>query len=255
MWRQWLKEKGVKMVFIDPFYNYTNAVMGGKWIAPRLGTDTAIAMAIAHVWITEDTYNKDYVADRTIGFDKFKPYVMGETDGVPKTPEWAEEESGVDARVDPHPGPRMGGQADHPLRRLPRRRGRRVPDGVRHRVGPHDGAAAGHAGPGRTGPQHLGHHDGRSLRHHHLVPGLRRAGRPHVHVHQGRQVHPAESHQAAPLASHGAGSHPRRPHGVARRRLLRQVAGAAVHPLQVPDGGLLRRSNSGTGTAAPSSAP
>ena len=87
------------MVFIDPFYNYTNAVMGGKWIAPRQGTDTAIAMAIAHTWITEDTYNKQYVADRTIGFDKFKPYVMGDTDGVPKTPEWAEAESGVDARV------------------------------------------------------------------------------------------------------------------------------------------------------------
>ena len=99
LWRQWLKEKGVKMVFIDPFHNYTNAAMGGKWIAPRLGTDTAIAMAIAYVWITEDTYNKEYVADRTIGFDKFKPYVMGETDGVPKTPEWAEEESGVSART------------------------------------------------------------------------------------------------------------------------------------------------------------
>jgi trimethylamine-N-oxide reductase (cytochrome c) len=99
LWRQWLKEKGVKMVFIDPFYNYTNAVMGGKWIAPRMGTDTAVAMAIAFVWITEDTYNKEYVADRTIGFEKFKPYVLGETDGMPKTPEWAEAESGVDARV------------------------------------------------------------------------------------------------------------------------------------------------------------
>jgi trimethylamine-N-oxide reductase (cytochrome c) len=56
-------------------------------------------MAIAFVWITEDTYNKEYVADRTIGFEKFKPYVLGETDGMPKTPEWAEAESGVDARV------------------------------------------------------------------------------------------------------------------------------------------------------------
>ena len=99
LWRQWLKEKGVKMVFIDPFYNYTNAVMGGKWIAPRLGTDTAVAMAIAFVWITEDTYNKDYVADRTIGFDEFKPYVMGETDGVPKTPEWAEPRSRASRRA------------------------------------------------------------------------------------------------------------------------------------------------------------
>jgi molybdopterin guanine dinucleotide-containing S/N-oxide reductase-like protein len=99
LWRQWLREKGVKMVFIDPFYNYTNAVMGGKWIVPRPGTDAAMAMAIAFVWITEDTYNKDYVANRTVGFEEFKKYVMGETDGVAKTPEWAEEESGVDARV------------------------------------------------------------------------------------------------------------------------------------------------------------
>jgi len=99
LWRQWLKEKGVKMVFIDPFYNFTNAVMGGKWIVPRAGTDTAMAMAVAFVWITEDTYNKEYVADRTIGFDEFKKYVLGETDGVPKTPEWAAEECGVEARV------------------------------------------------------------------------------------------------------------------------------------------------------------
>ncbi len=99
LWRTWLKEKGVQTVFIDPFHNYTNAVMEGKWIAPRMGTDAAMAMAIAHVWISEDTYDKEYVADRTIGFDEFRPYVMGETDGVPKTPEWAAEECDIPARV------------------------------------------------------------------------------------------------------------------------------------------------------------
>jgi molybdopterin guanine dinucleotide-containing S/N-oxide reductase-like protein len=99
LWRQWLKEKGVKMVFIDPFHNYTNAVMGGKWIAPRPGTDAALAMAIAYVWITEGTYNKDYIATHTLGFDEFKPYVLGETDKVPKTPEWAAAECGIEARV------------------------------------------------------------------------------------------------------------------------------------------------------------
>ena len=99
LWREWLKKKGVKTVFIDPFYNFTAAVMGGKWIAPRIGTDTCLAMAIAYVWITEGLYDREYIENRTIGFDEFKKYILGEIDGQPKTPEWAEEESGVKARV------------------------------------------------------------------------------------------------------------------------------------------------------------
>jgi trimethylamine-N-oxide reductase (cytochrome c) len=87
------------MVFIDPYHNYTAGVMEGKWIAPRMGTDTCLAMAIAYVWITEEIYDKEYVKDRTIGFDEFKKYILGEVDGVPKTPEWAEKESTVKARV------------------------------------------------------------------------------------------------------------------------------------------------------------
>ncbi len=99
IWRQWLKEKGVKMVFIDPFHNYTAAAMGGKWIAPRPGTDAALALAIAHVWITDGTYDKPYVADRTVGFEEFKAYVLGTGDGVAKTPAWAAAETGVPART------------------------------------------------------------------------------------------------------------------------------------------------------------
>lgn len=99
IWRQWLKEKGVETVFIDPFHNYTAAAMEGKWIAPRMGTDAAMAMAIAYVWITEETYDKAYIETHTIGFDEFKKYILGEIDGEPKTPEWAEAESTVKARV------------------------------------------------------------------------------------------------------------------------------------------------------------
>jgi len=99
IWRIWLKELGIKQIFIDPFYNYTAALIGDKWIAPRPGTDTAMAMAIAYVWIDEDTYDKDYVAKRTVGFEEFKKYIMGEDDGVPKTPQWAGEIAGVPART------------------------------------------------------------------------------------------------------------------------------------------------------------
>jgi molybdopterin guanine dinucleotide-containing S/N-oxide reductase-like protein len=99
LWRLWLKEKGVKMVFIDPYYNYTAAAMDGKWIPIRMGTGTALAMAVAFVWITEGTYDRKYVENRTTGFEEFKRHILGEDDGQPKTPEWAEAECGVKARV------------------------------------------------------------------------------------------------------------------------------------------------------------
>ncbi len=87
IWRQWLRESGKKQIFIDPFYNYTAASVADKWIAPRPGTDAALALAIAYVWIKEGTYDKDYIDTHTIGFEEFQKYVLGEEDGVPKTPD------------------------------------------------------------------------------------------------------------------------------------------------------------------------
>jgi molybdopterin guanine dinucleotide-containing S/N-oxide reductase-like protein len=96
--RFWLKELGMKMVSIDPYFNHTAGLFADKWFSPRLGTDVAMGLAIAYTWLKEDLYDKEYVATRTHGFDQWKAYVLGETDGKPKTPEWAEEESGVPAR-------------------------------------------------------------------------------------------------------------------------------------------------------------
>ncbi len=95
--RQWLKDLGVTMVFIDPYFNHTAGLVGDKWIAPRMGTDVALGLAIAFVWLTENLYDKEYVATRTHGFDEWKRYVLGESDGVPKTPDWAQQETLVPA--------------------------------------------------------------------------------------------------------------------------------------------------------------
>ncbi len=96
--RLWAKELGIKFVHIDPFYNHTAALLGGKWLAPRPDTGNALALAIAYVWITEDLYDKWFVENRTTGFDQWRDYVLGKEDGVPKTPEWQEGESGIQAR-------------------------------------------------------------------------------------------------------------------------------------------------------------
>lgn len=97
--REWIKELGIPVVHIDPYFNNTAAFVGGRWIAPRPGTDAAMAIAIANVWMNEGTYDKEYVATRTLAFDKWEEYVLGKTDGIPKTPEWQEAETGVEARI------------------------------------------------------------------------------------------------------------------------------------------------------------
>jgi trimethylamine-N-oxide reductase (cytochrome c) len=96
--RQWLKSLGVKMVFIDPFFNHTAGLYADKWFAPRPEAGNAMACAIAFVWITEGLYDRAYIEERTVGFDAWKDYILGKDDGVPKSPEWAERESTVPAR-------------------------------------------------------------------------------------------------------------------------------------------------------------
>ena len=96
--RQWLKELDIDFVHIDPHYNDTAQMLGGKWISPRPTTSPAIALAIAYVWISEGLYDKDYVAEHTHGFEAWQAYVMGTEDGVAKTPEWQETETGVPAK-------------------------------------------------------------------------------------------------------------------------------------------------------------
>ncbi|HXQ51392.1 MAG TPA: molybdopterin-dependent oxidoreductase [Stellaceae bacterium] len=98
--RQWLKNPklGIKIVHVDPYYNASAQFLPGKWFAPKPTTSVAMAMAIAYVWIKEGLYDKSYVSTHTVGFDVWKAYLLGEEDGVAKTPEWQEEETGVPAR-------------------------------------------------------------------------------------------------------------------------------------------------------------
>ncbi|HEY7460166.1 MAG TPA: molybdopterin-dependent oxidoreductase [Xanthobacteraceae bacterium] len=98
--RQWLKNPklGIKVIHVDPYYNASAQFLPGKWFAPKPTTSVAMAMAIACVWIREDLYDKEYVRTHTVGFDRWKAYLLGEEDGVPKTPEWQEKETGVPAK-------------------------------------------------------------------------------------------------------------------------------------------------------------
>jgi molybdopterin guanine dinucleotide-containing S/N-oxide reductase-like protein len=86
---------GIKQVYICPDLNYGAAVHADKWIPVLPNTDVALQLAIIYTWIKEDIYDREYVATHTVGFDRVKAYVMGDEDGIPKTPEWASKKCGV----------------------------------------------------------------------------------------------------------------------------------------------------------------
>lgn len=89
------KEKGRKIVCIDPRYTETAARLSQMWVPIKPGTDTALAVAMAYVILDRKLQDQYFLDTYTIGFDKFKDYVVGYEDGVAKTPQWAEKITGV----------------------------------------------------------------------------------------------------------------------------------------------------------------
>ena len=84
------KEAGARIVVVDPRYTDSAAIFAHQWIPIRPGTDGAMLAAMAYVMLEEDLHNQRFLDTYTFGFDKFKEYVTGTEDGVPKTPAWAE---------------------------------------------------------------------------------------------------------------------------------------------------------------------
>ncbi|MCP4682801.1 MAG: molybdopterin-dependent oxidoreductase [Desulfobacterales bacterium] len=91
------KENGARMICIDPRFHDSAAVLADQWIPIIPGTDTALMASIAYVMIKENLHDKVFLDTYTLGFDKYCDYVMGEEDGIEKTPAWAEAITGVPA--------------------------------------------------------------------------------------------------------------------------------------------------------------
>ncbi|WQU11207.1 molybdopterin guanine dinucleotide-containing S/N-oxide reductase [Helicobacter pylori] len=91
------KRAGIKFISIDPIYTETAQAFNAEWIPIRPNTDVALMLGMMHYLYTSDQYDKAFIAKYTDGFDKFLPYLLGESDKTPKTLEWASQITGVSA--------------------------------------------------------------------------------------------------------------------------------------------------------------
>ncbi|MCS7475503.1 molybdopterin-dependent oxidoreductase [Umezawaea endophytica] len=75
------------------------AELGAEWVGVMPGTDTAVMLALIHVLVVDGLADDAFLAAHTVGADEVRRYVLGEADGVPKTPEWASAISRTPAAV------------------------------------------------------------------------------------------------------------------------------------------------------------
>lgn len=84
-----LAEAGCKIISISPLADDTPIASGHEWLSIVPGTDVALMMGLAHVLMSEGLADTAFLDRYTVGYDRFADYVLGKTDGLPKTPGWA----------------------------------------------------------------------------------------------------------------------------------------------------------------------
>jgi len=95
------RERGIPIICIESRYTPSVEVLADQWIPIRPTTDVAMMIAMANVWFKEGLCNQDFIEKWVDleGLEKWQAYVLGASDGVEKTPQWAEAICGVPAET------------------------------------------------------------------------------------------------------------------------------------------------------------
>jgi anaerobic dimethyl sulfoxide reductase subunit A len=108
---KWARAQGTRIVCIDPRITTTSRQLADEHIFIRPSTDAAMLIAMAHVIVSDGLHDQAFLDRLVLGFDdatlppgapagsSYRSYLFGITDGVAKTPEWAEPIAGVPART------------------------------------------------------------------------------------------------------------------------------------------------------------
>lgn len=89
------KARGCRFIVISPLASDVPEGLEADLIQARPGSDTAIMLALAHeAWICGRA-DQGFLDRYTVGAERLVSYLTGQSDGIPKTLNWAARQSGV----------------------------------------------------------------------------------------------------------------------------------------------------------------
>ncbi|MFO7850397.1 MAG: molybdopterin-dependent oxidoreductase [Spirochaetia bacterium] len=89
--------RGIPVIVVDPRKTRSVTRFSAKWIPIYPGGDAALMAAMLYVLLTEGTADRESIRRYSTGFDLLEKYILGESDGVAKDPEWAKKFTGISA--------------------------------------------------------------------------------------------------------------------------------------------------------------
>jgi biotin/methionine sulfoxide reductase len=96
-WLRKSKAAGIEFVVVSPTRSDAPAFLDARWIPIRPNTDAALMMGMAFELVTRGTHDRAFLARCCTGYERFEAYLTGRSDGLAKSPEWAEAICGVPA--------------------------------------------------------------------------------------------------------------------------------------------------------------
>ncbi len=79
----------VRLFNISPLRSDVPALYTSEWVPIRPNTDAALLLALAYHVVDSGRHDRAFLDRHCSGFERFQAYLLGRTDGTPKTAEWA----------------------------------------------------------------------------------------------------------------------------------------------------------------------
>lgn len=96
-WLNQANADGMKVVNVSPLKSDFDAKHHPDWLALRPNTDTALMLGLAHTLHIKGLHDVYFLKTFCNGWEVFEAYMLGTSDGTPKSAEWAADICGISA--------------------------------------------------------------------------------------------------------------------------------------------------------------